>query len=226
MRLLVRSRPESASKPTTQPFDSLSAKNSSLRIQPIHSLPGNRFESFHVCTSNSRFTSPSSARTLSPVTTSRPLTHLTSQARAPTKLGIVHILRKAFGVLPSKTSNSLRPHVPKSSSPQGVYSPQTSVATMSTLSQPQTPAALDSPLREHRHRPVERLTDRLETPSLDDRSYRGQEFCPRLSKSPAKMSANKLDSHPPPQPARGAPCSRCRNRQGQRGYGCQCGKLQ
>ena len=43
---------------------------------------------------------------------------------------------------------------------------------MSTLSQPQTPAALDSPLREHRHRPVERLTDRLETPSLDDRSYR------------------------------------------------------
>lgn len=43
---------------------------------------------------------------------------------------------------------------------------------MSTLSQPQTPAALDSPLREHRHRPVERLTDRLETPSLDTRSYR------------------------------------------------------
>ena len=47
-----------------------------------------------------------------------------------------------------------------------------STVTMSTLSQPQTPAALDSPLREHRHRPVERLTDRLETPSLDDRSYR------------------------------------------------------
>jgi insulysin len=43
---------------------------------------------------------------------------------------------------------------------------------MPTLSQPQTPADLDSPLREHRHRPVERLTDRLETPSLDDRSYR------------------------------------------------------
>lgn len=32
--------------------------------------------------------------------------------------------------------------------------------------------ALDSPLREHRHRPVERLTDRLETPSLDNRNYR------------------------------------------------------
>jgi len=43
---------------------------------------------------------------------------------------------------------------------------------MSTLSQPQTPASMDSSLREHRHRPVERLTDRLETPSLDDRSYR------------------------------------------------------
>jgi insulysin len=43
---------------------------------------------------------------------------------------------------------------------------------MATLSQPQTPSPLDSPLREHRHRPVERLTDRLETPSLDDRSYR------------------------------------------------------
>jgi hypothetical protein len=43
---------------------------------------------------------------------------------------------------------------------------------MSTLSQPQTPAALDSPLREHRHRPVERLTDRLEAPLTDQRSYR------------------------------------------------------
>lgn len=43
---------------------------------------------------------------------------------------------------------------------------------MSTLSQPETPAALDSPLREHRLRPVERLTDSLETPSLDTRDYR------------------------------------------------------
>lgn len=42
----------------------------------------------------------------------------------------------------------------------------------STVSQPQTPADLGSPLREHRQRPVERVTDRLETPSLDDRSYR------------------------------------------------------
>jgi len=43
---------------------------------------------------------------------------------------------------------------------------------MSTPSQPQTPATLVNPLREHRQRPVERLTDRLETPSLDDRNYR------------------------------------------------------
>jgi insulysin len=43
---------------------------------------------------------------------------------------------------------------------------------MATPSQPQTPATVGSPLREHRHRPVERVTDRLETPSLDDRSYR------------------------------------------------------
>ncbi|KFY13297.1 hypothetical protein V491_06446 [Pseudogymnoascus sp. VKM F-3775] len=43
---------------------------------------------------------------------------------------------------------------------------------MHTPSQPQTPTTLDSPLREHRQRPVERLTDKLETPSLDDRQYR------------------------------------------------------
>jgi insulysin len=43
---------------------------------------------------------------------------------------------------------------------------------MSTLSQPQTPASPDSPSKEYRHKFVERLTDRLETPSLDDRKYR------------------------------------------------------
>lgn len=45
---------------------------------------------------------------------------------------------------------------------------------MSNLPQPKSPIAPDSPLREQRvhHRLVERLTDRLETPSLDDRSYR------------------------------------------------------
>lgn len=42
---------------------------------------------------------------------------------------------------------------------------------MSSLSQPQSPS-LSSPLKEHRNRPVERVTDTLETPSLDDRSYR------------------------------------------------------
>jgi insulysin len=42
---------------------------------------------------------------------------------------------------------------------------------MSTLSQPQTPAALDSPSEEYRYR-VERLTEHLETPLLDDRKYR------------------------------------------------------
>jgi insulysin len=42
---------------------------------------------------------------------------------------------------------------------------------MASRSQPQT-APLDGPLREHDSRPVERLADRLETPSLDDREYR------------------------------------------------------
>lgn len=43
---------------------------------------------------------------------------------------------------------------------------------MASLSQPQSPSHVDNPRREHRNRPVERLTDTLETPSLDDRSYR------------------------------------------------------
>ena len=43
---------------------------------------------------------------------------------------------------------------------------------MATLSQPNTPANPESPLREHRERPIQRLTDTLETPSLDDRQYR------------------------------------------------------
>ncbi|TAQ87722.1 hypothetical protein B7494_g3941 [Chlorociboria aeruginascens] len=69
-------------------------------------------------------------------------------------------------------SNSVRPgHTPYPSL-RAKSLPLANFSTMATLSQPQTPANLDSPLREHRHRPVERLTDRLETPSLDDRSYR------------------------------------------------------
>ena len=43
---------------------------------------------------------------------------------------------------------------------------------MASLSQPQSPSPFDSPMREHRNRPVEMLTDNLETPSLDNRSYR------------------------------------------------------
>jgi hypothetical protein len=49
---------------------------------------------------------------------------------------------------------------------------RTTYYEMSTLSQPQTPATADSPLREHRHSPVQTVTDQLETPSLDDRQYR------------------------------------------------------
>ena len=45
-------------------------------------------------------------------------------------------------------------------------------AMMSILSQPQSKAALDSLEREHRHRPVEVVAETLETPSLDNRSYR------------------------------------------------------
>lgn len=43
---------------------------------------------------------------------------------------------------------------------------------MASLSQPQSPSPLGSPMREQRNRPVERLTDSLETPSLDNRLYR------------------------------------------------------
>lgn len=35
-----------------------------------------------------------------------------------------------------------------------------------------SPATLDDDLREQRNGPVERVTDHLETPSVDDRSYR------------------------------------------------------
>lgn len=43
---------------------------------------------------------------------------------------------------------------------------------MSTISQPQTPTTLSSPLCEHQDSPVERITDSLKTPLLDDRLYR------------------------------------------------------
>jgi insulysin len=37
---------------------------------------------------------------------------------------------------------------------------------------PHDAAAIEPPLRDHRQKPVERVTDQLETPSLDDRTYR------------------------------------------------------
>lgn len=37
---------------------------------------------------------------------------------------------------------------------------------------PQSAAAAESTICDHRQRPVERVTDQLETPSLDDRTYR------------------------------------------------------
>lgn len=53
-------------------------------------------------------------------------------------------------------------------------SPSAFTRKMSNLSHPKNPVAPGIPLRGQRehHRLVERLTDRLETPSLDDRSYR------------------------------------------------------
>jgi hypothetical protein len=108
----------------------------------------------------------------SPSCTPQPPTHIFSQARARNNLGSFLILRKGFSAWSACLSNNLRPPFSNSSTHRSSCLPTSSSATMSTLSQPQTPATLDSPLREHRHRPVERLTDRLETPSLDDRSYR------------------------------------------------------
>ena len=122
-------------------------------IQSLHRIPALPFTN---CSSTS-------AQTLSPSAGSQPLIH-TYQAY---RLGGVYLLPPASGVL--TTSNNLPPHFFRKSS---LHHRLTNSFAMSTLSQPQTPAALDSPLREHRHRPVERLTDRLETPSLDDRSYR------------------------------------------------------
>lgn len=37
---------------------------------------------------------------------------------------------------------------------------------------PRSAAAIESTIYDHRQRPVERVTDQLETPSLDDRTYR------------------------------------------------------
>jgi hypothetical protein len=116
----------------------------------------------------------STAQTHSIFSRSRPRTstHISYQAQAQNILGSFLTLRKGFCSSTARPSNNLHPSFPKSFLYQSFRLPPSNSATMSTLSQPQTPSALNSPLREHRHRPVERLTDRLETTSLDDRSYR------------------------------------------------------
>ena len=107
------------------------------------------------------------AQTPSSVFQPEPLIHHNSQA---SRLGGVSLHRTSASILATRKSVLLSPS--KSIFPRCSLLTHLSAFAMSTLSQPQTPAALDSPLREHRHRPVERLTDRLETPSLDNRSYR------------------------------------------------------
>ncbi len=113
----------------------------------------------------------STAQTQTPSSTSLLPARTSPQAQALSNLRGVLILRKGFCGL--RDSHNLCLPLPISSLHRhGFRSSSTNAGTMSTLSQPQSPAALDSPLREHRHRPIERLTDRLETPSLDDRNYR------------------------------------------------------
>lgn len=164
----------------------------SPRFSSVQSLPHNKF--YHItlatntksktsfCTAN-RVQAPNRylhfavssccpAQTLSPSSRSLPSAHISLQARPQNNPGSFLILRKGFGALSaSSPSKNLRPR-PTFHNTLKLRSFSTESATMATLSQPQTPSALNSPLREHRHRPVERLTDRLETPSLDDRSYR------------------------------------------------------
>jgi hypothetical protein len=81
----------------------------------------------------------------------------------------LHILRKAH-------ITAGHPRYPVASS-SSISSGSLSVggcaySIMSPISQPQTPATANSPLCEHRDALVERVTDCLETPSLDDRLYR------------------------------------------------------
>jgi hypothetical protein len=144
----------------------VSQQAASSHIQPV-SLPGTAealprpFTACRSATSNCGFT----AQTVSPSA----VQPLLWSARASELGGVYSIPQQPL--YPPQTSNTpcSRHHRPRSSLSRRFCS---STSSMPTVSQPQTPAALDSPLREHRHRPVERLTDRLETPSLDDRSYR------------------------------------------------------
>jgi hypothetical protein len=178
-----------ATAPTPQAASSLQ----SLLLLRGHSLPAHQLKNSTPCTCKrycTSFTSSSSsahARTLSlPSAPSQPSTrHLNSFSeahRAFRKLSEVHYhsrkasfrkLEPSYELLSTTPNSFLRPRfLPSSSLHRGICSSPLTSAAMSTLSQPQTPAALDSPLREQRYRPVERLTDSLETPSLDDRKYR------------------------------------------------------
>lgn len=188
-----------APKPTRKSAAS-SLLQSLLRLR-AHSPQTHRFKNSTPCTlftsSSSRSSSSSSAhaRTLSLSFTPTPsasqsqpsschLNNSFSEARRAFRelSEFHHYSRKAslrrlepsYAPLSTTPNNSfLRTRFLTSSSlHRGICSPPLISAAMSTLSQPQTPAALDSPLREQRYRPVERLTDCLETPSLDDRSYR------------------------------------------------------
>jgi hypothetical protein len=169
---------------------------SSLQSQLLlrgHSLPAHQLKNSTPCTCKrycTSFTSSSSsahARTLSlPFAPSKPSTrHLNGFSEAHRtfrELSEVHYysrkasfrkLEPSYELLSTSPNSFLRPRfLPSSSLHRGICSSPLTSAAMSTLSQPQTPAALDSPLREQRYRPVERLTDSLETPSLDDRKYR------------------------------------------------------
>lgn len=114
-----------------------------------------------------------SAKTCSPFKPSRlSIQHRSLQAQAFARSGGLKTVPRIVNIFPKLPFQNRRLHFPDYSLYRGLCSPLHKVVTMSTLSQPQTPAALDSPLREHRHRPVERLTERLETPITDDRTFR------------------------------------------------------
>jgi hypothetical protein len=186
----------SATATATAPKPRAASSLHSLLLLRGYSPPTHRFKNSTPCNCKrycTSFTSssvlPAHARTFSPpFAPSQPSTrHLNyfSQAHRPfrdlsefhysdfSRKASLRKLEPSYALLSTTPNSFLRPRfLPSSSSHRGLCSPPLTSAAMSTLSQPQTPAALDSPLREHRYRPVERLTDCLETPSLDDRKYR------------------------------------------------------
>lgn len=161
-----------------------------LHIQPVLSsesirlttLPSSRH--LHTYSSDTTHTYPYTSPSQSASTCSL-FTAQTSQLRPliqASKLGGVPCTSRSSRSLspllhysprtPYSPSNKIHSRLFKPCSSIRSFSSSSILTTMSSLSQPQTPAALNSPLREHRHRPVERLTEKLEAPSLDDRSYR------------------------------------------------------